>query len=144
MPALRLDAVHGHIWCVSSSLRSSIFGPGRALRRRFARLAILALAWVLIAVGAVGAVLPGHLGVPFLIVGLILFLRSSFQARRQFVGFQRRHPRVMFPIRRLLRREPEVFPVAWQQFLRVERLVLPRRFRLARRLRRRFFVRRRT
>jgi hypothetical protein len=114
------------------------------LGRRFARAALLVLAWLLILVGVVGAVLPGHLGLPFLIVGLILFLKSSFQARRRFVGFQRRHPRVMFPIRRLLRREPEVVPVAWQQALRLERLVLPRRLRLAKRLRRRLFPRRRT
>jgi hypothetical protein len=127
----------------SFSLRSYIARPGRALGLRFARVALLALAWLLIVVGVIGTLLPGHLGVPFLIVGLIILLRSSFQARRRFVGFQRRHPRVMFPIRRLLRREPEVFPVAWQQFLRFERLVLPRRFRLGRRLRRRLFVRRR-
>jgi hypothetical protein len=128
----------------SLSLLASISGPGRALGRRFARAALLVLAWLLILVGVVGAVLPGHLGLPFLMVGLILFLKSSFQARRRFVGFQRRHPRVMFPIRRLLRREPEVVPVAWQQALRLERLVLPRRLRLAKRLRRRLFPRRRT
>jgi hypothetical protein len=123
----------------SLSLLASISGPSRALGRRFARAALLVLAWLLILVGVVGAVL----GLPFLMVGLILFLKSSFQARRRFVGFQRRHPRVMFPIRRLLRREPEVVPVAWQQALRLERLVLPRRLRLAKRLRRRLFPRRR-
>ena len=90
-------------------------------------------------VGAVGAVLPGHLGVPLLIVGLIVVLRSSFQARRQFIGLQRRHPRIVFPIRRLLRRDPEVVPVAWQELLRFERLIMPRTWRFARRLRRRWF-----
>jgi hypothetical protein len=91
----------------------------------------------------VGAVLPLHLGVPILVVGLIIVLRASRQARRQFIGLQRRHPRFVFPIRRLLRRDPEVFPVAWQQMLRTERFLLPRRWRFARGLRRRLLRRRR-
>ena len=39
------------------------------------------------------------------------------------------------PIRRLLRRDPEIIPIFWQQTLRVERVVLPKRFRFARKLR---------
>jgi hypothetical protein len=117
-------------------LRASALGPGKSLGRRLARGVLLAIAWTLILVGVVGAVLPGHLGLPLMLIGLIIVLRSSFQARRRFVDLQRRHPRLLFPIRRLLRREPEIIPVAWQQLLRMERMVLPRRFRVARRLRR--------
>jgi hypothetical protein len=120
----------------SFTLRASTASPGRSLGRRLARMAMLGFAWVLILVGLPGALLPGHLGAPLLVVGLIIVLRSSFQARRQFVHLQRRHPRLMFPIRRLLRREPEILPVAWQQILRIERLLLPRGWRIARRLRR--------
>lgn len=111
--------------------------------RRFARGATLAAGGALMAVGAVGAVLPGHLGVPVLVLGLIVVLRTSRPARRQFIGLQRRHPKIVFPIRRLLRREPEVFPVAWQQVLRVERRLLPSRWRFARGTRRRMFRRKR-
>lgn len=118
------------------TLRASSLGPGKSLGRRVARAALLALAWALILLGIVGTLLPGHLGLPFMVVGLIIVLRSSFQARRRFVDLQRRHPRLLFPVRRLLRREPEIIPVAWQQLLRVERLVLPRGYRVARRLRR--------
>jgi hypothetical protein len=106
-------------------------------------LATEAAGWVLIGIGLVGAVLPLHLGIPVLVLGLIIVLRTSRQARRRFIGLQRRHPRFIFPIRRLLRRDPEVFPVAWQQLLRTERFFLPRRWRFARPLRRRFFTRRR-
>jgi len=123
-------------------LRTSVLGRAaywRRLWRRAGQGALLALGWILMSVGAVGAVLPGHLGVPLLIVGLIVVLRSSFQARRQFIGLQRRHPRIVFPIRRLLRRDPEVVPVAWQELLRFERLIMPRTWRFARRLRRRWF-----
>jgi hypothetical protein len=100
------------------------------------RIALLGLGWTLLGAGLPFALLPGHLGVPMVAVGLIIVLRTSRQARRQFIGLQRRHPRIVFPIRRLLRREPEVFPVLWQQFLRTERLFLPRSWRRARALRR--------
>ena len=66
---------------------------------------------------------------------------SSLCLTKESVKAQRRHPKMVFPLRRLLRREPEVLPVAWQQVLRAERLVLPRRWRPARGLRRRLFRR---
>jgi hypothetical protein len=112
------------------------------LWRRVLRAVTIVAGSILMAVGFVGALLPGHLGVPVLVVGLVMVLRSSHQARRQFIGLQRRHPKIVFPIRRLLRREPEVLPVAWQQVLRMERMI-PRRWRAARALRRRFFPKRR-
>jgi hypothetical protein len=104
----------------------------RVLRPFLAVLGLLiALAGVLI------APLPGPGGLPVIVLGLMLLLRNSFKARRHFVKFQRAHPKMVFPIRRLLRREPEVVAVAWQQALRVERLVLPLRFRFFSRTRRR-------
>jgi hypothetical protein len=90
--------------------------------------------------GLILAPLPGHIGLPLLVVGLMIVLRNSFAAKRQFVRMQRAHPKVVFPIRRLMRREPEIVLVFWQQYLRVERLVLPRRVRFAVRLRRRVKV----
>ena len=112
-----------------------------SLWRRVARAVLLAIGWLLIGVGAIGAVLPGHLGLPVLLIGLIVVLRGSIGARRRFIGLQRRHPKWVFPLRRLLRREPEVFPVAWQQALRLERAFLPRAWRRARVIRRRLFRR---
>ena len=38
-----------------------------------------------------------------------------------------------------MRREPEVVPVVWQQVLRTERMVLPRKWRVSRKLRVRYF-----
>jgi hypothetical protein len=114
-----------------------------SFRRRAWRFALLTLGWLLMVVGVVGSILPGHLGLPLLMVGLIIVLRASRPARRLFIGLQRRHPRFFLPIRRLLRREPEVLQVAWQQVLRTERFLLPRTWRPARRIRRLLFVRRR-
>jgi hypothetical protein len=131
-PAARQNVQTMTLASVRPSLRATAF------LRRFGRTALLALAWLLIAIGVVGSVLPWHLGLPILAIGLVIVLRSSFQARRRFISLQRRHPKIVFPIRRLLRRDPEVLPVAWQQVLRFERMVLPRTWRPARRLRRRF------
>jgi len=115
-----------------ASLRT--FGPLRAVLglpiwRRVGRWLAVGVGLLLIVVGAIGSVLPGHLGAPVLAVGLVLSLRSSFRARRQFVDLQHRHPRILFPVRRLLRREPEFAPVAWQALLRMERALLPKRWR---------------
>jgi hypothetical protein len=91
---------------------------------------LLGLGLLVIAVGVLISPLPGPGGIPVIVVGLMLVLRNSFWARKQFIRIQRRHPRIVFPLRRLLRREPEVFPVAWQQVLRMERVILPSRWRL--------------
>lgn len=120
----------------------SAFADARAFAHRAARRGLrwLAIAGgtVLILGGLVLAVLPGHLGVPLLAIGLILVLRNSPQARRRFIRLQRRHPRFVFPVRRLIRREPEVIPVIWQQLLRFERLVFPSSWRRAGPWRRRY------
>lgn len=107
------------------------------------RAVALTIGLLIMAAGIPLALLPGHLGLPLLMIGLIVVLRSSMPARRRFIHLQRRHPKVVFPIRRLLRREPEVFPVAWQQVLRVERMILPRRWRMAKAMRRRLRLGRR-
>lgn len=106
-----------------------------SLLRNGLKLFWLSLGFVLILLGAVGAVLPGHLGVPVVVVGLIMVLRNSRGARKTFIRFQRKHPKIVFPLRRLMRRNPEILPVVWQGMLRTEHFVL-RRFRFMGRARR--------
>ena len=103
---------------------------------KISRFLLLTLGGTVMLVGLVLAPLPGHIGLPLLVVGLMIVLRNSFAAKRQFVRIQRAHPKMVFPIRRLMRREPEIVLVFWQQYLRVERLVLPKRVRFAVRSRR--------
>ncbi|HQR88628.1 MAG: hypothetical protein B7Y78_08100 [Caulobacter sp. 35-67-4] len=110
----------------------------REIVARVLRVVLVVIGLLLIAGGALIAPLPGPLGLPLTVVGLMLVLRNSFKARKQFVRFQHAHPKLIFPIRRLLRREPEVILVAWQQALRIERLVIPRRWRVAVRWRKSF------
>lgn len=115
----------------------------REVVNRLVRWGLVLLGLLIVLAGILIAPIPGPGGIPVIVVGLMIVLRNSFYARRQFVKFQRAHPKVVFPIRRLLRREPEVLPVFWQQYLRMERIVLPKRIRFAARTRRRFARRRR-
>lgn len=108
----------------------------RLVAGRIVRGALVGVGLVITVAGVVIAPLPGPLGLPVTVLGLMIVLRNSFKARRQFVRFQRAHPKMAFPIRRLLRREPEIVQVFWQQTLRVERVLVRRRYRLAVRLRR--------
>jgi hypothetical protein len=109
----------------------------REVAARIGRWLLILVGVVLMAGGVAMAPLPGPLGMPVFVVGLMLVLRNSVKARRQFVRIQHAHPKMVFPIRRLLRREPEIMPVFWQQCLRMERVVLPSGVRFASRSRRR-------
>jgi len=131
----------------SEPLRPDAVSGALAFARRVARvalrIAVLVVGGVLMVAGLILAVLPGHLGLPLLVIGLIMVLRNSRKARRRFIHLQQRHPRMVYPVRRLIRRDPEIFPVLWQQALRVERMILPVRYRRAKTWRRRYFRARR-
>jgi len=112
----------------------------REVLARVRRWVLLGLGFLILLLGVVAEILPPPIhfvGMPMMVVGLMIVLRNSFKARRRFVEIQRAHPKFVFPLRRLLRREPEVVLVFWQVYLRSERLILPRRFRFAVRTRRR-------
>jgi hypothetical protein len=108
----------------------------RQIAARIGRWLLIALGLSLIVLGVAIAPLPGPMGMPLVVVGLMLVLRNSIKARRQFVRMQHAHPKMVFPLRRLLRREPEIVPVFWQQCLRMERVILPARLRFCVRWRR--------
>jgi hypothetical protein len=111
------------------------------MARHAVRYLLLAIGGFLTILGFVMAPLPGPLGLPVTLVGLMLVLRNSYQARRAFIRFQRKHPRILFPLRRLLRRDPEVIPIAYQQALRIEHMVIPRDWRRLKQWRRKYFRR---
>jgi hypothetical protein len=109
----------------------------REIISRARRTGGLLLGLAIVLAGIAIAPIPGPGGLPVIVIGVMIVLRNSYKARRQFVRFQRAHPKMAFPIRRLLRREPEFMPVFWQQTLRVERLLLPTRFRFLVKMRKR-------
>lgn len=105
---------------------------------RIRRFGMVLLGLAVIAGGILIAPLPGPGGIPVIVVGLMIVLRNSFKARRQFVRLHRAYPKTLYPIRRLLRRDPEFMALFYHQTLRVERILLPARFRFVKGLRRRF------
>lgn len=88
--------------------------------------------------GILIAPLPGPLGLPISIFGLILVLRNSYWAKRTFVKVKKKHPNWIMPVRKLLRPKPKVASIFWQQFLRTERLVFSREGRILKAFRRKF------
>ena len=100
------------------------------------RSAMMILGFLVIIAGILIAPLPGPGGIPVIALGLILVLRSSYTAKRLFIRAQYARPRWIYPFRRLLRKNPEIAPVFWQQALRAEKVVLKRTHRRLARLRR--------
>ena len=101
----------------------------REVAARIRRFGMVLLGFAIIGFGILIAPLPGPGGIPVIVVGLMVVLRNSFKARRQFVRLHRAYPKTLYPIRRLLRRDPEVVALFYLQTLRVERLLLPKRIR---------------
>lgn len=99
--------------------------PG--LLRRAKRLGMMALGFLIIGLGVLIAPLPGPGGIPVIALGLVLVLRSSWWAKRQFIRAQHARPKWVYPFRRLMRKKPEIAPVFWQQALRAEKVVLRKR-----------------
>jgi hypothetical protein len=102
-------------------------GFKRFLRRyyKIARVwGAIALGSAMMVAGVPLALLPGHLGVPLVLIGLVLLLRNAMWARRHFIHLKRRHPNLIMPIRKLLRKNPPWVSVIWHQVLRTERLVM--------------------
>ena len=110
----------------------------REIAGRLKRFGLVLLGFAIIVFGIAIAPLPGPGGIPVIVVGLMVVLRNSFKARRQFVRLHRAHPRMLYPIRRLQRREPEFMALFYHQTLRVERILLPKSFRFIKPLRRKF------
>lgn len=121
---------------------------GRSVKRAAKRFSKKMLGWLMIALGFVFLaagflliIIPGHY---FLIlVGLMLILRNAYWARRQFIHLKRRHPNWIMPLRKLLRRNPQVVSIFWQQVLKFERMILRGRGQLVG-IRRRFLRKPRT
>lgn len=113
------------------------------LLSRFLRLGLVILGILVMIAGFLIAPLPGPFGLPVAVVGLMMVLRNSMWAKRRFIDAKRRWPNWVYPFRRLMRREPEVVPVFWQQALRTERMVFSRRARFLASARRRLFRRKR-
>jgi len=63
---------------------------------------LLILGWLIILIGLALGPIPGPGGIPIIAAGSMLVLSQSLTARKQFVRLQKKHPKFMNPIRRLL------------------------------------------
>jgi len=90
------------------------------------KLLMTALGVVLMAVGVVITPLPGPFGVPVMLLGLIILLRSSMWVKRRFMKLVRAHPKVLRPVRALLRPGAKIIALMWLHALRLERRLLPK------------------
>jgi hypothetical protein len=97
---------------------------------------------LLMLLGVVIAPLPGPMGLPVVLMGLVITLRFSPLAKRLFVRLVKRYPKIFGPLRRALRRRAKVLAIMWHQMLRTERFVGGGRLRALRRFRRLFRRRR--
>jgi hypothetical protein len=129
---------------VPTFLQSGFKPSGDSVARVLRRVAYMVAGVLVVILGILIAPLPGPGGIPVIALGLVLILRSSFWAKRQFIRAQHARPRYLYPFRRLLRRKPEIAPVFWQQALRAEKVFLKsahRRLARVRRSSRRFWRR---
>lgn len=113
-----------YVPALDAPLRHSRPSGGRGWLRSIRRVALMVGGVLVVLLGILIAPLPGPGGIPVIALGLILILRSSYWAKRQFIRAQYARPRWVYPFRRLLRRRPEFAPVFWQQALRAEKMVL--------------------
>jgi len=97
---------------------------------------------LLMALGLAISPLPGPLGLPVMLVGLVLLLRSSTWIKRLFVRLVHKYPKWLGPLRSLMRPRAKVLAVLWRFMLRAEGLVVRPRSSLLRRLHRAFRRRR--
>jgi hypothetical protein len=105
-----------------------------ALVRKARRWMWISVGGFLVAAGVVIAPLPGPFGLPISVLGLVVILRHSNAAKRGFIRLQRRYPKWLYPVRRMMR--GCVAAVMWQAMLRVERFVVRARgWRMLRRMR---------
>lgn len=87
----------------------------RALAGRVKRAGFVLLGTLIVLLGILIAPIPGPGGIPVIVVGLMIILRNSFKARRHFVRLHHAHPRVISPLRSLLRRRRRPAATASQQ-----------------------------
>ncbi|MBP2231005.1 hypothetical protein J2847_004316 [Azospirillum agricola] len=67
---------------------------------RMRQLALIGTGCTIIALGVLISPLPGPGGLPVMLLGGVLVLRNSADARRLFVRMKRRYPRVLGPVER--------------------------------------------
>ena len=69
------------------------------------KVVLLGTGWVLVCAAPVLGLLPGPGGLPVAVAGLVLILSQSYTAKRVFIRWHQRHPKIIGPLRRFIRRK---------------------------------------
>jgi hypothetical protein len=69
------------------------------------KVVLLGTGWILVCAGPIVGLLPGPGGLPIAAAGLVLILSQSYTAKRVFIRWHQRHPRIIGPLRRFIRRK---------------------------------------
>jgi hypothetical protein len=72
--------------------------------KKLKRTLLLAIGWLIIILGAALGIIPGPGGIPLVAVGAMIVLSQSMAARRQFIRLQKKYPKFVGPIRRVMQR----------------------------------------
>lgn len=79
--------------------------PARTRLRKVMRALAIPAGWMLIALGVLVGPLPGPGGIPVIALGVVILLRHSHWARRRFIRWRRRYPKLLRPVENVLRRK---------------------------------------
>lgn len=72
------------------------------------KITLLVIGWTLLGLSPLVGLLPGPGGIPMAAAGLALILSQSYTARRIFIRWQQRYPKILGPLRRFMRRTKPV------------------------------------
>jgi hypothetical protein len=106
---------------ISLRARRATDGLAPGFSVRLVRTGWVLLGLLVVLAGIVIAPIPGPGGIPVITLGMVVILRHSRSAKRSFIRAQRRWPRALSPVRRLLRTKPADLLAA----LRLPRFAVP-------------------
>jgi len=106
---------------VADRLSAFTRAPAAGAWRGVTRAGLAAGGWVLIVASPFIGAIPGPGGIPVFLLGTVLVLKNSPGSRRLFVRLQHRYPKLVMPVRRLLRKRDTAFPSWWPKALRLNR-----------------------
>lgn len=69
------------------------------------KVVLLCVGWILVIIGPLIGLLPGPGGFPITAAGLVIILSQSYTAKRIFIRWYQRHPRIFGPLRRFISRK---------------------------------------
>lgn len=87
------------------------------------RVLALALGVALMITGVVISPLPGPMGLPLVLLGLVIALKASIWAKRRFIHLTLKYPKWLMPLRQMLRPKAKVVMIFYRILRKAERMI---------------------